>query len=153
MGRLFDAISSILGIRQTITYEGQAAIELENICDPQELGLYTMGYSSGVVDQNGLITAIVKDWANKVKPGTIAAKFHNSIAWMCKDICLEIRRETSLSDVALSGGVWQNLTLLNKTVKLLNENHFNVLIHHQVPANDGGISLGQIMVASTNQNN
>jgi hydrogenase maturation protein HypF len=153
MGRLFDAISSILGIRQTITYEGQAAIELENICDPQELGLYTMGYSSGVVDQNGLITAIVKDWANKVKPSTIAAKFHNSIAWMCKDICLEIRRETSLSDVALSGGVWQNLTLLNKTVKLLNENHFNVLIHHQVPANDGGISLGQIMVASTNQNN
>ena len=77
----------------------------------------------------------------------ISARFHNSIAQLMHHVCQNIRAQTSITEVALSGGVWQNMTLLKKTFHILGEGGFNVYLHRQVPANDGGISLGQAVIA------
>jgi hydrogenase maturation protein HypF len=77
----------------------------------------------------------------------IAARFHNGLALMVRDVCLRLREETGLDEVALSGGVFQNVTLLGKVVPILREGGFTVYTHHLVPPNDGGISLGQAVVA------
>jgi hydrogenase maturation protein HypF len=151
MGRLFDAVSSIIGISQSVTYEAQAAIDLENCCDKSEKGVYTYAFEDGLIVTRFIIKEVVEDWRRKVNKGIISAKFHNTIARICLEASLDIRKNTSVATVALSGGVWQNITLLQKTKPLLEENGFTVLIHNQVPSNDGGISLGQIMVASTIQ--
>ncbi len=151
MGRLFDAVASIIGIRQAVTYEAQAAIHLENCCDKAEKGVYTYSFEDGVINTRFIIKEIVDDWRRKENKGIISAKFLNTVSQICLDASLYIRKNTSISTVALSGGVWQNVTLLQKTKPLLEENGFTVLIHNQVPSNDGGISLGQIMVASTIQ--
>lgn len=151
MGRLFDAVSSIIGIRQSATYEAQAAIDLENCCDKSEKRVYPFSFEDGVINTRFIIKEVVKDWRRNVNKGIISAKFHNTIARMCLDTSLDIRKSTGVATVALSGGVWQNITLLQKTKPLLEENSFAVLIHNQVPTNDGGISLGQLMVASSIQ--
>ena len=151
MGRLFDAVSSIIGIRQTVTYEAQAAIDLENCCDNSEKGVYTYSFEDGVINTRFIIKEIVEDWRRKVNKGIISARFHNTIARICLEASLDIRKKTGVEIIALSGGVWQNITLLQKTKPLLEENGFTVLIHNQVPSNDGGISLGQLIVASTIQ--
>jgi hydrogenase maturation protein HypF len=151
MGRLFDAVSSIIGIRQSVSYEAQAAIDLENFCDWSEKGIYTYSFEGGVINTSFIINEIVEDWRRKENKGIISAKFHNTIARLCLEVSLDTRKNSGVTTVALSGGVWQNITLLQKTKPLLEENGFSVLIHHQVPSNDGGISLGQLMVASTAQ--
>jgi hydrogenase maturation protein HypF len=151
IGRLFDAVSSIIGLRQSVTYEAQAAIDLENCCDQSEQGIYSFELSDGEIDTRKLITEIVEDWRRKVNKGMISAKFHNTVARICLEASIGVKRHTSVSTVALSGGVWQNITLLRKTKPLLEKNGFTVLVHRQVPSNDGGVSLGQIMVASTIQ--
>ena len=147
MGRLFDAVSAIIGIKQTATYEGQAAIELENICDPDETHGYTIPYKEDVILVKPLLEQVLHDWSAAVPNPVISARFHNGLAHLVHDLCKEIERESSLSTVALSGGVWQNMTLLSKTLALLNQEGFHTLVHRQVPTNDGGISLGQAMIA------
>ena len=149
MGRLFDAVSSIVGIRHTVTYEAQAAIDLENCCDKDEIGVYSYSFEDGVINTRFMIREVVEDWRRREKKSIISAKFHNTIARLCLDASLDIRAKTGVTTVALSGGVWQNITLLQKTKPLLEESGFSVLVHNQVPSNDGGISLGQLMVAST----
>ncbi len=151
MGRLFDAVSSIIDIRHSVTYEAQAAIDLENCCDTAEKGVYIYAFEDGVIDTQFIIREIVEDWRRKENKSIISAKFHNTIAQICLDASLDIQKNTGVNTVALSGGVWQNITLLQKTKPLLEENGFSVLIHNQVPSNDGGISLGQLMVSSTIQ--
>lgn len=148
MGRLFDAVASLLGIRQVATYEGQAAIELENACDPDENHAYSFGIKSDVIETADLFDHILLNLRMGISSNTIAARFHNGLAKMCLEVCQTIQSESGLQTVALSGGVWQNITLLNKTTALLRYNGFSVLQHHQVPANDGGIALGQLMVAA-----
>jgi hydrogenase maturation protein HypF len=148
MGRLFDAVASILGIRQSVSYEAQAAIELENICDPDENTRYIFDMTDKEIDIFPMLRSLVSDFRSGIGVEIIAAKFHNTIADVCLEACSKIRKNTGLSIVALSGGVWQNVTLLKKTNDILENNGFRVLIHHQVPANDGGISLGQLMIAA-----
>lgn len=146
-GRLFDAVSSLLGVRQRVNYEAQAAIELESIVDPQETGQYDIESTEGEIDIKPLILSIVSD-INKNKPvGEISGKFHNSIAHMVANKCQQLMREYQVLDVALSGGVWQNITLLEKTLRLLSKTKCNVYIHQHVPTNDGGIALGQAAIA------
>jgi hydrogenase maturation protein HypF len=152
MGRLFDALSSLIGIRQIATYEGQAAIELENICDPEESGVYNFPIESNLILTSELFSNIVSDWKAGTSNSVISARFHNGLAILCLQVSQLIRADTGISTVALSGGVWQNCTLLRKTMSRLSKNGFEVLIHRQVPTNDGGISLGQLMVASTTLN-
>jgi hydrogenase maturation protein HypF len=148
MGRLFDAVASLIGIRQAATYEGQAAIELENACDPEENNSYSFRLKSDVIETAELFDHILLNLRMGISSNKIAARFHNGLARMCLEVCQTIHDESGLQTVALSGGVWQNITLLTKTTALLRYNGFSVLQHHQVPANDGGIALGQIMVAA-----
>ncbi|HOV06389.1 MAG TPA: carbamoyltransferase HypF [Anaerolineaceae bacterium] len=148
MGRLFDAVASLVGIRQHVTYEGQAAIELENLQDPSEIAAYSIRNSGNEILILDLYPQILKDLRSGIDVAKISARFHNAIAQVCLDSCLAIRSESGIRRVALSGGVWQNISLLQKTLHLLKNAEFDVLIHHRVPTNDGGIALGQIMVAS-----
>lgn len=151
MGRLFDVVAALAGVRQRVNYEAQAAVELEALVDPHESGLYEFDLQSGeslVIHPGPLLEAVVADVLSGAAVKTIAARFHNGLAQMVLQVCERLRRDSGLTTVALSGGVWQNLTLLQKTVPLLQENGFEVLLHRLVPANDGGLALGQAAVAS-----
>jgi hydrogenase maturation protein HypF len=148
MGRLFDAVSALIGVRQKASYEGQAAIEFENLCDPQENSAYHFDLESDRILVAPLLEQIYTDWQNNAPNSLISARFHNGLANVVLEICLRLRTETSLNTVAFSGGVWQNITLLNKTLTLLKQSGFQTLIHRQVPTNDGGICLGQAMIAA-----
>lgn len=153
MGRLFDAVASIIGIRQQVSYEAQAAIDLEYFSDPNIADLYDFEIKNETINTIPIIQSIVKDWRLKVNKSIISAKFHNTIARVCTEACKNIRNVNGIATVALSGGVWQNITLLAKTKYLLEKESFSVLIHRQVPTNDGGISLGQLLIAANNKRN
>jgi hydrogenase maturation protein HypF len=152
MGRLFDAVSSLIGVRQQVNYEGQAAIELEAITDPDERGIYHFDILQETnspirISSVPLIHSVINDLRCGVSPGVISARFHNGVAVLISEICQQLKRECDLNQVALSGGVFQNVTLLDKTLKLLTKAGFKVFTHHLVPPNDGGIALGQAAVA------
>jgi hydrogenase maturation protein HypF len=146
MGRLFDAVSSLIGVRESVNYEAQAAIELEACIDPEEGGRYTISVDDHVIDPAPVIAGIVADIRHGVPKKNISGKFHNTIAENVLDVCLRIRGEVHLTEVALSGGVWQNMVLLERTIRLLEGAGFTVYIHRQVPTNDGGLALGQAVV-------
>ena len=146
-GRLFDAVAALLGIRDTINYEGQAAIELEQHADPSVCGTYPMS-AHDTLPCAELIRAIVDDLLRGEPTPVIAARFHNAVADAVTNTCALIRDETGIGVVALSGGVWQNLLLATRTMNSLRARGFRVLTHARVPCNDGGISLGQAAVAA-----
>ncbi|MEN6410923.1 MAG: carbamoyltransferase HypF, partial [Anaerolineaceae bacterium] len=148
MGRLFDAASALLGVRAVATYEGQAAVELEACLDPDERGWYPLEIRGEEIDPSPLWSALLADWRAGVSVSICAARFHNSITAVTLEICQQLRNETSINSVALSGGVWQNRSLYTHTLKTLQNAKFNVLVHHRLPANDGCISLGQAVVAA-----
>jgi hydrogenase maturation protein HypF len=148
MGRLFDAVSSLLGIRQTVTYEGQAAIELENCASKNETGSYEFVILEDTIDYQPVIDAILKEIRTEIPVSVIASRFHNSVSNLCLSVAIKISQETSLHTVALSGGVWQNALLFTKTVKLLESNGFRVITHQKIPTNDACISLGQAAIAA-----
>ncbi|SCL33992.1 hydrogenase maturation protein HypF [Micromonospora rhizosphaerae] len=150
-GRLFDAVSAILGLRDRITYEGQAAITLEQRAHPDERGGYRIEVTGPVplLDiGRGLVRCVVDDLLAKVDPGRIAARFHHGLADAVVRAAASVRDSTGLATVALSGGVFQNVLLLHQVVCGLEEDGFRVLVHSRVPPNDGGISLGQAAVAA-----
>ena len=155
-GRLFDAAAAILGVRDLINYEGQAAIELEQLADPAETGSYQAAIDQSGTGQGGLlrvrgadlIRGVTDDLAVGVEIGVISARFHNGVAAVIEAGCLLLRERHGLATVALSGGVFQNQLLLNRTVHALERSGFRVLVHSRVPCNDGGISFGQAVVAA-----
>ena len=147
MGRLFDAVSSLIGVCQKANYEAQAAIELEAIVDPDETDLYPFQINKGIINPTEMIRSIVSDLLGKKSIETIAARFHNTIAELSHKVCVLLREEHDLNQVVLSGGVWQNMVLLSKTVQLLSSADFEIYMHNLVPANDGGLSLGQAVIA------
>jgi hydrogenase maturation protein HypF len=155
MGRFFDAIASLCGIRQVVNYEAQAAIEFEALADPDESAEYSFNLDSGAaptgeasqIDPAPLVEAVVADLNKGITPSKISARFHNSIARMVYEVCEQIRKDNGVDQVALSGGVWQNMTLLRLTYDLLTSENFKIYVHRQVPTNDGGLALGQAMVA------
>jgi hydrogenase maturation protein HypF len=147
MGRLFDAIATIVGIRSVVNYEAQAAIELEALVDPSETGLYEIEIVEGVIDPSPLIRSVISDLKNGMSRSIISAKFHNSLAKMVVGVCEQIRESRGIDQVVLSGGVWQNMALLGKVVPHLRKEGYSVLIHREAPTNDGGIALGQLAVA------
>ncbi len=149
MGRLFDAISALCGVRQKVNYEAQAAIELEALIDPEETISYPFEIqTSGSVDPSPAIHALVADLRMEIPVGKLAARFHNGVADMVLQVVMAMRKISGVSNVVLSGGVWQNMVLLHKTLYLLDKNNFAAYVHQQVPANDGGISLGQAAIAA-----
>jgi len=152
LGRLFDAVSALIDVRGEIDYEGQAAVELEMIA--YDAGDDSYPYSitehdgTNIIQLKELLSAIVKDLYQGVSKATISARFHNTVAQMICEMCQLIARKTGINRVALSGGVFQNRLLLRKVVPLLESTGFSVLTHKQVPCNDGGISLGQAVIAN-----
>jgi hydrogenase maturation protein HypF len=149
MGRLFDAAAALAGVRQSINYEAQAAIEFEALADADEDGMYHFEWEQDKVRVRSVIEALTADVLADVPIPTTSAKFHNGLAQLALEICQDLRVTTSIDEVALSGGVWQNITLLRRTLSLLQNAGFVVYIHHQVPTNDGGLSLGQAAIAAS----
>ncbi|HZY41825.1 MAG TPA: carbamoyltransferase HypF, partial [Anaerolineae bacterium] len=149
MGRLFDAVASICNVRQTVNYEGQAAIEFEALTNQNESGAYEFVMrNTYCVNAAPMIRAVVADVRSGVPTPVISTRFHNGLALMVRSVCESIRRERGLNEVALSGGVWQNVTLLSKTLAQLRDADFVIYVHHLVPPNDGGIALGQAVIAA-----
>ena len=162
MGRLFDAVSALIGIRDRIDYEGQAAVELEMAaypCDGQkhnEEATSEQNYPYHIIEDkrvrliklDDLLSAIIGDLSHGIPQSRISIKFHNTVAQMTNEMCQIITNETGIKEVALSGGVFQNRLLLRKAINLLENNGFQVFTHRQAPCNDGGIALGQAVIAN-----
>ncbi len=149
-GRLFDAVAAILGVRDAVNYEGQAAVELEQLADPAERGAYRAGIrEDGPLRVQGtdLVRAVVDDLAAGAGRAAVAARFHHGMARAVADGCEAARARSGVATVALSGGVFQNLLLTEAVMAALDERGFRVLVHGRVPPNDGGLSLGQAAVA------
>ena len=150
VGRLFDAVASILGVRQRARYEAQAAMELEALVDPDARGTYPVAIRDGVpavIDPGPVIRGVVDDLLAGVPTPAIAARFHWTLAAAIVEMCRRIRKATGLERVVLSGGVFQNVTLLAAARSALSRAGFEVRSHRRVPPNDGGIALGQAVVA------
>jgi hydrogenase maturation protein HypF len=154
-GRLFDAVAALLGVTDTVNYEGQAAIELEQLADPGERGAHHAAIDAPAdpdtpfrVRGADLVRTAVEDLTAGTPKTIIAARFHNGVAAMIEAGCVLLRDRCGLGTVALSGGVFQNVLLLEQTVSRLEGRGFRVLVHSRVPCNDGGISLGQAVIAA-----
>jgi hydrogenase maturation protein HypF len=147
-GRLFDAMASLLGIRQVVRDEAQAAIELEACVDPTESGVYTFAFDAMDFDAAPVFRSAVQDLRAGIGLPRMAARFHNGLAAAMVEVARRARAETGLGCVALSGGVWQNVVLLELALTGLERAGFEVILHRRVPANDGGLALGQAVVAA-----
>ncbi len=153
-GRLFDAVASIAGVRQEITYEAQAAIEFEALIDEDVQEFYSFDLAENdtiKIQWEKLIGEVVNDVSAGISIAAISAKFHNAVANLILKLSLKMREKFALNKVALSGGCFQNVALLQKTIALLIEKDFEILTHQKVPPNDGGLALGQAVVAACSQ--
>jgi hydrogenase maturation protein HypF len=149
-GRLFDAVAALLSVRDKINYEGQAAVELEQLADPGETGSYRAAINDGPsfrIQGANLVQAVTGELTEGAPAPVIAARFHNGIAALIEEGCVLARERHGLDTVALSGGVFQNLLVTERAAARLEARGFRVLLHSRVPCNDGGISLGQAVVA------
>ncbi len=154
-GRLFDAVSALVGVRGEIDYEAQASVELEMLASDDAGELESNSYPFSIVEDEGakvvklgeLFSSIVQDVKNQVPVPIISIKFHNTAAQIIIMMCKAIAKETGMAQVALSGGVFQNRLLLRLTTAALEKEGFSVLTHQVVPCNDGGVSLGQAVIA------
>jgi hydrogenase maturation protein HypF len=150
-GRLFDAVAAIVGVRDAVTYDGQAAFELEQHADASVTDAYPVRIRDGhplLLDGPDLVRTVVDDLRAGTATEVLAARFHNSVAAMIVEACERIRAATGIGVAALSGEVFQNQLLLDRTVPALTEHGFRVLTHRRVPPNDSGISFGQVAVAA-----
>ncbi|MFJ2211809.1 carbamoyltransferase HypF [Streptomyces sp. NPDC101062] len=160
MGRLFDAVASLAGVRHEVAYEAEAAIELEGLAraaPPEPAG---SGYAFGsrpapgsgepvVADPGPVVRAVVSDVRAGVAPELIAARFHTAVARLTADLAELCRKQTGLGVVALGGGVFQNAVLLEATQQALEERDFTVLRPRLLPPNDGGLAFGQLLIAAS----
>jgi hydrogenase maturation protein HypF len=147
-GRLFDAVAAVAGVRDVATYEGQAAVELEQRVDRDERGGYPARVTGGVLCGTDLVRAAAEDVRAGAPAGIVAARFHIGLAAALVRLVEDARSDCGLSTVALSGGVLQNAVLHGLLVDGLTARGLEVLTHSRVPPNDGGISLGQAAVAA-----
>ncbi len=151
-GRLFDAVAALVGLRNEINYEGQAALELE-MAVPRHTEFQPYPYTIQcererlIFNPATTLMAIVSDLQAQIPVGCISGRFHAALAHMLCDICQRIRRQQGINRVVLSGGVFQNRLLTELAVSLLRQGEFEVFTHSLVPPNDGGIALGQAVVA------
>lgn len=152
IGRLFDAVASIIGLRNYTTYDGQAAIELENIIDENvnESYIYSINEIDGVfqIKYKGIIEGILIDIEENEPISKISSKFHNSLVYATCDLIYILRKKEKINKVVLSGGVFENEYLLKMLYKRLTEKGIEVFYNKEIPANDEGLSFGQIHIAS-----
>lgn len=151
MGRFFDAVAALVGLRDVANYEAQAAIELERCADESCRETYAFEITESrprILRLDSTLRAIVQDLQNGIAINVIAARFHNTVANITAQMCDEIRRERGLQQVALAGGVFQNVLLLRRTLDALKSRGFEVLWPQKLPFNDGAIAFGQAVVAN-----
>jgi len=151
MGRMFDAMANIIGISNIVTYEGQASIELEAISEMNIEEAYTykvIKEDMYIIEPYEIIIEALDDKIKGVSAKIIASKFQNTIVNLTVTICLRIREDSGINEVALSGGVFQNSFLLTKICYNLKRNNFQVYAHKDLPSNDGGVAIGQIIIAN-----
>jgi hydrogenase maturation protein HypF len=158
MGRLFDAVGALCGAPARVGYEGQAAIELEAFAAADEQGVYEMpvvpgiegaaGPAAPLLDPRPTVRAVLAETAAGVAPPLVAARFHNTVAATTAQICADLAAQRGLDTVVLSGGVFQNRRLLERTSALLAAADLRVLVPERLPPNDGGICFGQAAVAA-----
>ena len=149
MGRLFDAVASLLGVRHRIDYEGQAAIELEALaerCRDPGPSLPLTVRPDGVIDPATMVQTMVSALSAGTPPAMLAAAFHHAVAIAVAKVVTQVAGSIRL--VGLTGGVFQNALLLRECRELLGLNRFEVLTHHTVPPNDGGLALGQAAIST-----
>jgi hydrogenase maturation protein HypF len=147
-GRLFDAVAALCGLRATVTYEGQAAAELEACRDPRERGAYPLAVDGdGVLDARETVLAVARDAAAGVPAGVVSARFHRGLADATARACAAVAARHGIDLAVLSGGVFQNRALLESTAGALEARGLRVLVPERVPPNDGGIALGQAAIA------
>ena len=151
-GRLFDAVAAICGISQESGYEGESAMLLEAAAGDETDETYTLAIDTRTapwtIDTRPMLGRIAGEIAAGRSPTTVSRCFHNSIAHMIKAVCSKLRATNGVNQVCLSGGTFQNFTLLSGAVRLLRQHGFHVFLHSQVPPNDGGISLGQAAIGA-----
>jgi len=154
-GRLFDAVAALVGVPGSMqtTYEGQAAIELElaakgSVGDPYPFQTLQRG-DHCVVQSGEILASVVDDVVSGVSAAEVSSRFHRTMAQVVLTTCRQIRRECGTASVALSGGTFQNMLLLEQVIEQLQVNNFSVYVHRRVPANDGGLSLGQAVLADS----
>ena len=151
VGRLFDGVAAIAGVRGSITYEGQAAIEFEQAHDRTVDGAHpfdtTRNGDRYELDWSSTVRAVIDDLCRNRNIGAVSMRFHRGLAVAVADVTEQIARDVRIRVCALSGGVFQNALLLELLVPLLRDRGLRVLIHREVPPNDGGISLGQLVIA------
>jgi len=150
VGRLFDAFASLASVRHRVTYEAQAASELEVAARSANAatGAYRFDIDAEQFDPRPAIAEAVRDVRDGVPAGVIALRFHRGLSTLIIEACVRIRGTSAIDTVALSGGVWQNMLLLELCSTALEHEGFTVLAHRRVPANDGGLCLGQAAVAA-----
>jgi hydrogenase maturation protein HypF len=154
-GRLFDAVAALIGVPGSgrTTYEGQAAIELELAANGPTNRSYPIRLrpegDTWIVETCEIVAAVVEDLLSGRPASEISATFHRTMARIVANICDKIRESEGVNAVALSGGTFQNMLLLTQTTNLLEEKRFVVHRHRRVPANDGGLALGQAILADT----
>lgn len=145
-GRIFDAVSALLLLCPVASFDSEAPMRLESVISPGRDDFYPFAIAE-TVSLGEMFREILKE-LKYTDASRIAAKFHNTIARIILHVCLKIRKETGLNSVVMSGGVFQNKYLLEKSLYLLTVNRFKVFTNNQVPSNDGGVSLGQLMIAA-----
>jgi hydrogenase maturation protein HypF len=151
LGRLFDGVAAIVGLRNYVAFEGQAAMELEMTADEAVDAVYDYEWRAGdiiKISPRPIIREVVKDMHQGVDPSVISARFHRTLIRLFTELCQVIRKDTALNRVVLSGGVFQNSLLLTGLIPALEKQRFEVFTHALVPTNDGGICLGQAVVAA-----
>jgi hydrogenase maturation protein HypF len=148
VGRLFDAVAALCGLRLEVSYEGQAAMELEAACDGAERGAYPLRTVAGVLDARETIRAIDRDVSRGIATGAIAARFHHALADATAAECAQLAGDRGLDTVVLSGGAFQNRRLLERTSAALERAGVRVLVPERLPPNDGGVAFGQAAVAA-----
>jgi hydrogenase maturation protein HypF len=149
-GRLFDAIASLIGLHQEVSFEGQAAMALEMIAgaDDQAYDFALEGALPFQVDMRCMVRQIVDDVERGVAASPISARFHNTLVAIVKKVCIRMREDTGHARVCLSGGCFQNVRLLRGCLQALRSAGFEVFFQQRVPCNDGGIAFGQAAIAS-----
>jgi hydrogenase maturation protein HypF len=152
LGRLFDGVAAIAGIRNRVNFEGQAAMELEMQAADEAASIYDFEWLAGDCIQilpAPIVRGVVEDVQNGRSAAQISIKFHKTLVVLFAEICAAVRRERDLNRVVLSGGCFQNCILLSGLIDELANRDFAVFAHRQVPTNDGGIALGQAVVAAS----
>lgn len=151
-GRMFDAVAALLDIRHQINYEGQAAVELELAAAGHQgriLPYDIVKENPYQLDLRPAVGELIKQLQQGSSPAELAASFHLTMAAAAVNMVSLISRDTGIKKVVLSGGVWQNVTLLTETLKLLHNSGLDCYVHRQVPPNDGGLALGQAIIAAS----